>query len=420
MYKNKFWSDFFLFFEDISFISIENDVKKKNSLNVGTIGHVDHGKTTLTAALTQVASCYYGVDGVGQRVYSYEEIDRTREEQERGITINATHVEYTTFARNYVHVDCPGHESYIKNMITGAMQLDVAIVVVSAWDGPQKQTREHLILAKQIGLNNLIIFMNKLDAFIDGDILEIVMFEVLELIEGLDFYNIEWICGSALNAMLAPLSFWGESIRSILDVLDNNFITTLRNSSTSFLMPVKESFSVTGRGTVVTGFVEQGQLKVNDEVEIIGLDEKKIKTTCIGIEAFNKKLDLAEAGLNVGLLLRGIHRNDISRGQVVCLPGTQKIASKILADIYILKPEEGGRKKPIYEGYSPQLYIRTANVKVIISFENKIFKTFLIPGEISDVVLYIDNPLALSPGLRFALREGLTTIGWGLVNTVLE
>lgn len=408
---SNFWGlGFYKFFQS------EENLVGKFQMNVGTIGHVDHGKTTLTAALTRVCSLYFGDSS---KYYSYTDIDKTKEEQERGITINATHVEYFTDYRKYVHVDCPGHEHYIKNMITGAMQLDVAILVVSALDGLQAQTKEHLLLAKQIGLDNLLIFLNKIDLATDIDMFELVCFEIDDMLLSLNFSNIEWTAGSAKSALDDPNSMWGEGIRNILDLLDFGFLVPIRDSISPFLMPIKEALSVTGRGTVVTGFVERGTLSVGDEVEIVGIKPNILKTNCIGIEAFYKSLDKAVAGTNVGLLLRGVRRDDIVRGQVVCLPNSQKLINKFIAEVYTLTGEEGGRNRPIFEGYKPQMFIRTADVTVSVSFENKLFKNFLNPGDVCDIVLNLETPLALSPGLRFALREGKTTIGWGLIIQLL-
>ena len=411
---------------DGSTLNEENKTLKKEDekedefslqLNIGTIGHVDHGKTTLTAALTQVSSIYFSSQS---KEYSYEEIDKTPEEKRRGITINATHVEYYTPFRKYVHVDCPGHEHYIKNMITGAMQLDVAILVISSADGPQEQTIEHLLLARQIGLDNLLIFLNKIDIANDLDMFELVCFEVFDLVDTYDFSNLAWSAGSAVCALEKPDSFWGESIRSVLDLIDFGFLVPDRDLISPFLMPIKEAFSVTGRGTVVTGFVEQGCLKVGSEIEILGVVSNSIKTNCIGIEAFHKSQEETIAGHNVGLLLRGVKREDILRGQVVCIPNSQKLVNKVLAEVYTLKGDEGGRSGPIYEGYKPQMFIRTADVTVSLSLENKLFKPFLTPGDVSDVVFYLETPLALVNGLRFALREGKTTIGFGIILKTLE
>lgn len=391
--------------------------KLKPHCNIGTIGHVDHGKTTLTAAITRVLAHQ------GKAVFkAYDQIDKIPEERERGITIVAAHVNYETDKRHYSHIDCPGHQSYIKNMITGANQMEGAILVVSATDGPQEQTREHIILASQIGLPSIVVFLNKVDALKEASLLELVELETRELLENYKFkgYDLPVISGSARNALdgdLKDTNLLGYvSVLKLMDAVDSYIPQPIRETNLDFLMPIESVFSISGRGTVATGRVDRGTISLNNEVEILGFDEKK-KTSCIGIEMFHKPLDIASAGDNVGLLLRGIKRNSIYRGQVICKPDSISLSKKFKASIYILTKEEGGRSNPFYSFYRPQFFFRTADVTGIITLDGSI--EMVMPGDNVEVEVDLLYSLALEKGLRFTMREGQLTIGAGVVSIVL-
>ncbi len=390
--------------------------RTKPHLNIGTIGHVDHGKTTLTAAITKILA----EQNSAVVVKSYAEIDSAPEEKARGITINSTHVEYETAARHYSHVDCPGHADYVKNMITGAAQMDGAILVVAATDGPMPQTREHILLARQIGIPHLVVYLNKMDAVDDPELVELVEMEVREL---LDFYEfpgdeIPIVHGSALAAVDDSNPKLGkESILKLMSEVDRYIPMPVRDLDKSFLMPVEDVFSISGRGTVVTGRVESGILKVGDTVELAGLAPSK-STTCTGVEMFRKLLDQGQAGDNIGALLRGLSREEIFRGQVLCKPGSIKTAKKFEASLYALNKEEGGRHKPFFTGYSPQVFIRTADITCTITLPEG--KEMVMPGDDTTVTLELINTVAVDLGLRFALREGGRTIGAGVISKIIE
>lgn len=379
-------------------------------LNVGTIGHVDHGKTTLTAALTKVFSDKY---------LSYEEIDSAPEEKERGITIATAHVEYSSKNRHYAHVDCPGHADYIKNMITGAAQMDGAILVVSAVDGPMPQTREHILLARQVGVPNIIVFLNKVDLVDDKELLELVEIEIRELLTSYNYpgETVPVIYGSALKALTKDDSFIGEkSIERLVAAMDTYFPIPMREVDKPFLLPIEDVFSIPGRGTVVTGRVERGTIKVGDEVEILGLKDT-IKSICTGIEMFRKLLDEGLAGDNLGLLLRGVKREDVERGQVVAKVGSIKPHTKFITKIYVLDKDEGGRHTPFFKGYKPQFYFRTTDVtgEVLMPADIKM----VVPGDTVETEVNLIAPVAMEEGLRFAIREGGRTVGAGVVSKIL-
>jgi len=386
----------------------------KPHCNVGTIGHVDHGKTTLTAAITKVLS------EQNLAVYkAYSDIDKIPEERERGITITAAHVEYETEKRHYAHIDCPGHQHYIKNMITGAAQMDGAILVVSAVDGPQEQTREHVILAREIGIPALVVFLNKIDMVKDPDLLEIVEIEVRDLLDQYSFpgLTLPVIPGSATRAIEETLSssskIGRESVLALIKAIDDFIPQPQRSKDKAFLMPIESVFSISGRGTVVTGRIEQGSLKLNEDVEILGLLPTN-KTTCIGIEMFHKEMELAEAGENVGILLRGIKRNAVVKGQVLAKPGSVTVTKSFDAKIYILTKKEGGRHTPFYQDYKPQFFIRTADVTGSFVLKNNV--QAVLPGDTIEVTVNLISMLALQEGLRFTMREGLLTIGTGIIS----
>ncbi|HNK90414.1 MAG TPA: elongation factor Tu [Chitinophagales bacterium] len=395
-----------------------NEKKKfqrtKPHCNVGTIGHVDHGKTTLTAAITKVLA-----DKKLAVYKAYSEIDKIPEERERGITITAAHVEYETEKRHYAHIDCPGHQHYIKNMITGAAQMDGAILVVSAVDGPQEQTREHVILAREIGIPAIVVFLNKVDMLKELDLLELVEYEVRELLEQYSFpgATTTFVSGSAKKAIEEPIESGTKlgrgSIEALITAIDTAIPQPARMKDKPFLMPIEGVFSISGRGTVVTGRIEQGQVKLNEDVEILGLIPT-IKTTCIGIEMFHKEMELAEAGENVGILLRGIKRNAVVRGQVLAKPSSVTAVTSFDAKIYVLTKQEGGRHTPFYEDYKPQFFIRTADVTGSFKLKNNV--QAVLPGDTVEVVVNLIAPVALQEGLRFTIREGQITVGTGIIS----
>jgi elongation factor Tu len=389
--------------------------RTKPHVNVGTIGHVDHGKTTLTAAITMILSKKFG--GSAKK---YDEIDSAPEEKARGITINTAHVEYETATRHYAHVDCPGHADYVKNMITGAAQMDGAILVVSAADGPMPQTREHILLARQVGVPYIIVYMNKADMVDDAELLELVEMEVRELLSKYDFPgdDIPIVIGSALKAMEGDQSDIGEpSIMRLADALDSYIPTPERAIDKPFLMPIEDVFSISGRGTVVTGRVERGVVKVGEEIEIVGI-KPTVKTICTGVEMFRKLLDQGQAGDNVGVLLRGTKREDVERGQVLAKPGSITPHTKFTAEIYVLSKEEGGRHTPFFNGYRPQFYFRTTDVTG--SIELPAGTEMVMPGDNVSITVGLIAPIAMEEGLRFAIREGGRTVGAGVVAKIIE
>ena len=388
--------------------------RNKPHVNIGTIGHVDHGKTTLTAAITTVlANKGYA------EAFKYDEIDKAPEEKERGITINTAHVEYETDNRHYAHVDCPGHADYVKNMITGAAQMDGAILVVSAADGPMPQTREHILLASRVGVDYIVVFLNKADMVDDEELLELVEMEVRDLLNEYKFPGDDTpiIKGSALKALENPTDAEATAcIMELMNAVDSYIPTPERATDKPFLMPVEDVFTITGRGTVATGRVETGVLKVQEEVEIIGLKEEKSKTVITGIEMFRKLLDEAQAGDNIGALLRGIQRTDIERGQVLAKPGTVNPHTNFVGQVYVLKKEEGGRHKPFFDGYRPQFYFRTTDVTGDIKLPEG--KEMVMPGDHIDMEVELITPIAMDEGLRFAIREGGRTVGSGVVSKI--
>jgi elongation factor Tu len=389
--------------------------RSKPHVNVGTIGHVDHGKTTLTAAMTLVLSKLFGGEAK-----AYDQIDAAPEEKARGITINTAHVEYETKNRHYAHVDCPGHADYIKNMITGAAQMDGAILVVSAADGPMPQTREHILLARQVGVPYIVVFMNKADMVDDKELLELVELEVRELLTKYEFPGDKTpiIIGSALKAMEGDTSDMGEgAIMKLAEALDSYIPQPVRITDKPFLMPVEDVFSISGRGTVVTGRVERGQIKVGEEIEIVGL-KPTLKTVCTGVEMFRKLLDEGQAGDNVGILLRGTKREEVERGQVLAKPTTITPHTKFTAEIYVLSKEEGGRHTPFFNGYRPQFYFRTTDVTGSIELAKG--TEMVMPGDNVSITVALIQPIAMEEGLRFAIREGGKTVGAGVVAKVIE
>ena len=392
--------------------------RTKPHVNIGTIGHVDHGKTTLTAAITKVLALK------GQAKFeAYDMIDKAPEERERGITINTAHVEYETDNRHYAHVDCPGHADYVKNMITGAAQMDGAILVVAASDGPMAQTREHILLARQVGVPAIVVFMNKVDQVDDPELLELVEMDIRDILSKYEFPgdDIPIIKGSALAALECastdPSDPAYAPILELMDAVDSYIPTPDRKADLPFLMPVEDTMTITGRGTVATGRVERGQLKLGDEVEIIGLTEERAKTVVTGIEMFRKTLDYAEAGDNIGALLRGVQRKDIERGQVLCKPGTIHPLTKFVGPVYVLKKEEGGRHTPFFTNYRPQFYFRTTDVTGVITLPEG--KEMCMPGDNVEISVELITPIAIEEGLRFAIREGGRTVGSGVVTKVL-
>ena len=390
--------------------------RTKPHCNIGTIGHVDHGKTTLTAAITKVLA-----DRVaGNTATDFANIDKAPEERERGITINTAHVEYETEKRHYAHVDCPGHADYVKNMITGAAQMDGAILVVAATDGVMAQTREHILLARQVGVPAIVVFLNKCDMVDDPELLELVEMEVRELLTEYEFPgdDIPVIKGSALKALEDPKSEWGDKIMELMDAVDSYIPEPARETDKPFLMPVEDIFTITGRGTVATGRVERGVLHVSDEVEIVGINEETQKSVITGIEMFRKQLDEAMAGDNVGLLLRGINRDQIERGQVICKPGSVKCHKKFTAQVYVLTKDEGGRHTPFFTNYRPQFYFRTTDVTGICMLPDGV--EMVMPGDNTEMEVDLIHPIAMEEGLRFAIREGGRTVGSGRVVKILE
>ena len=402
--------------------------RSKPHINIGTIGHVDHGKTTLTAAISATLAIYQ--DGGSSK--KFDEIDSAPEEKARGITINTAHVEYETEGRHYAHVDCPGHADYVKNMITGAAQMDGGILVVSAADGPMPQTREHILLAKQVGVPHLVVFLNKADQVDDEELLELVQLEVQELLESYDFPGdeIPFVSGSALLALQAVeggpkergADKWVDLIYDLMDAIDKYIPTPERETEKTFLMAVEDVFSITGRGTVATGRIERGQINVGDTVELVGLKETK-STTVTGIEMFQKTLDQGMAGDNVGILIRGIQKTEIERGMVLALPGSITPHKKFEAEVYILNKEEGGRHTPFFTGYRPQFYVRTTDVTgTIVQFtgDDGSVAEMVMPGDRIKMTAELINPIAIEQGMRFAIREGGRTVGAGVVSKILE
>ncbi|MCI7713180.1 MAG: elongation factor Tu [Clostridiales bacterium] len=393
--------------------------RTKPHVNIGTIGHVDHGKTTLTAAITK----WLSLQGKAQ-FEAYDSIDKAPEEKERGITINTAHVEYETEARHYAHVDCPGHADYIKNMITGAAQMDGAILVIAATDGPMAQTREHILLARQVGVPAIVVFLNKCDQVDDEELLELVEMEVRELLSTYEFPgdDIPVIKGSALNALISesndPAAPEYACIKELMDAVDSYIPTPPRDDSLPFLMPVEDVFTISGRGTVATGRVERGMLKLSEEVEIVGLTEEKKKTVVTGIEMFHKLLDFAEAGDNIGALLRGVDRNGIERGQVLAKPGSIHPHTKFKGQVYVLSKDEGGRHTPFFNNYRPQFYFRTTDVTGVITLPEGV--EMCMPGDNVEMSVELITPIAIEKGLRFAIREGGRTVGSGAVTEVGE
>ena len=390
--------------------------RTKPHCNIGTIGHVDHGKTTLTAAITAVLADRLGMEPA----VPFDQIDKAPEERERGITINSAHVEYETEKRHYAHVDCPGHADYVKNMITGAAQMDGAILVVAATDGVMAQTREHILLARQVGVPAIVVFLNKCDMVDDPELLELVEMEVRDLLNEYEFPGdeIPVIHGSALKALEDPKSEWGDKIMELMDAVDSYIPEPVRETDKPFLMPVEDVFTITGRGTVATGRVERGVLHVSDELEIVGISEETQKTVVTGIEMFRKTLDEAEAGDNVGLLLRGINRDQIERGQVLCKPGTVKCHKKFTAQVYVLTKDEGGRHTPFFTNYRPQFYFRTTDVTGVCELPEG--TEMCMPGDNTEMTVELIHPVAMEEGLRFAIREGGRTVGSGKVATIIE
>ena len=389
--------------------------RNKPHVNVGTIGHVDHGKTTLTAAITKTLHTRYGFGAA----VDFDKIDKAPEERERGITISTSHVEYETPNRHYAHVDCPGHADYVKNMITGAAQMDGAILVCSAADGPMPQTREHILLSRQVGVPYIVVFLNKCDMVDDEELLELVEMEVRELLNEYEFPGDDTpiIRGSALKALEDPNSEWGDRIIELFEQIDSYIPEPERAVDKPFLMPVEDVFSISGRGTVATGRVERGILKVSDEVEVVGLTEVPRKVVVTGVEMFRKLLDQAQAGDNIGALLRGVARDEIERGQVMAKPGSIKPHTKFEAQVYVLKKEEGGRHTPFFKGYRPQFYFRTTDVTGDITLPEGV--EMVMPGDDVNMIVELITPIAIEEGLRFAIREGGRTVGSGVVVAIL-
>ena len=390
--------------------------RTKPHCNIGTIGHVDHGKTTLTAAITKVLSERVA----GNAKVDFENIDKAPEERERGITISTAHVEYQTEKRHYAHVDCPGHADYVKNMITGAAQMDGAILVVAATDGVMAQTREHILLSRQVGVPYIVVFMNKCDMVDDAELLELVDMEIRELLNEYEFPGDDTpiIQGSALKALEDPMGPWGDKVMELMDAVDSYIPDPVRETEKPFLMPVEDVFTITGRGTVATGRVERGTLNLNDEVEIIGIHEDVRKTVVTGIEMFRKLLDSAEAGDNIGALLRGVQRTEIERGQCLCKPGSVKCHNKFTAQVYVLTKDEGGRHTPFFNNYRPQFYFRTTDVTGVC--ELPAGTEMCMPGDNVEMTVELIHPVAMEQGLRFAIREGGRTVGSGRVVSIVE
>ena len=388
--------------------------RTKPHCNIGTIGHVDHGKTTLTAAITKVLNTRYGT---GEAV-AFDMIDKAPEERERGITISTAHVEYETPNRHYAHVDCPGHADYVKNMITGAAQMDGAILVVAATDGVMAQTKEHILLSRQVGVPYIVVFMNKCDAVDDPELLELVEMEITEQLEEYGFNDCPIIQGSALKALEDPSGEWADKVIELMNTVDEYVPDPQRETDKPFLMPVEDVFTITGRGTVATGRVERGMLKLNEEVEIIGIKEDTRKTVVTGIEMFRKMLDYAEAGDNIGALLRGVQRTEIERGQVLAKPGSVKCHTKFTAQVYVLTKDEGGRHTPFFNNYRPQFYFRTTDVTGVCNLPAG--TEMCMPGDNVEMTIELIHPIAMEQGLTFAIREGGRTVGSGRVATIIE
>jgi len=388
--------------------------RTKPHCNIGTIGHVDHGKTTLTAAITKVLSERVA----GNTATAFENIDKAPEERERGITISTSHVEYETDRRHYAHVDCPGHADYVKNMITGAAQMDGAILVVAATDGVMAQTKEHILLSRQVGVPYIVVFMNKCDMVDDEELLELVEMEITEQLEEYGFNDCPIIKGSALKALEDPNGEWGDKVMELMSTVDEYIPDPQRATDQPFLMPVEDVFTITGRGTVATGRVERGTLHVNEEVEIVGIKEDIKKTTVTGIEMFRKLLDEAQSGDNIGALLRGIKREEIQRGQVLCKPGSIKCHTKFTAQVYVLTKDEGGRHTPFFNNYRPQFYFRTTDVTGLIQLPEG--TEMCMPGDNVEMTIELIHPIAMEQGLTFAIREGGRTVGSGRVATIIE
>ncbi len=388
--------------------------RSKPHCNIGTIGHVDHGKTTLTAAITKTLNARLGT---GQAV-AFDQIDKAPEERERGITISTAHVEYETEKRHYAHVDCPGHADYVKNMITGAAQMDGAILVVAATDGVMAQTKEHILLSRQVGVPYIVVFLNKCDMVDDDELIELTEMEVTENLEEYGFTDCPIIKGSALKALEDPSSEWGDKILELMSKVDEYIPDPVRDTDKPFLMPVEDVFTITGRGTVATGRVERGALHLNDEVEIVGVKEDTRKTVVTGIEMFRKLLDEAQAGDNIGALLRGVQRTDIERGQVVCKPGSITCHKKFTAQVYVLTKDEGGRHTPFFNNYRPQFYFRTTDVTGVCNLPEG--TEMCMPGDNIEMTIELIHPIAMEQGLGFAIREGGRTVGSGKVAKIIE
>ncbi len=388
--------------------------RNKPHCNIGTIGHVDHGKTTLTAAITKVLAERVS----GNEKVDFENIDKAPEERERGITISTAHVEYQTEKRHYAHVDCPGHADYVKNMITGAAQMDGAILVVAATDGLMAQTKEHILLSRQVGVPYIIVFMNKCDMVDDPELLELVEMEITEQLEEYDFTDCPIIKGSALKALEDPNGEWGDKVMELMSTVDEYIPDPERDTDKPFLMPVEDVFTITGRGTVATGRVERGTLHLNDEVEIVGIKEETKKTVVTGIEMFRKMLDEAQAGDNIGALLRGVQRTEIERGQVLAKPGSVTCHKKFTAQVYVLTKDEGGRHTPFFNNYRPQFYFRTTDVTGVCELPGG--TEMCMPGDNVEMTIELIHPIAMEQGLTFAIREGGRTVGSGRVATIIE
>ena len=388
--------------------------RTKPHCNIGTIGHVDHGKTTLTAAITKTL---HERLGTGEAV-AFENIDKAPEERERGITISTAHVEYETEKRHYAHVDCPGHADYVKNMITGAAQMDAGILVVAATDGVMAQTKEHILLSRQVGVPYIVVFLNKCDMVDDEELIELVEMEVTEQLEEYGFNDCPIVKGSALKALEDPMGPWGDKIMELMDTIDSYIPDPQRDTDKPFIMPVEDVFTITGRGTVATGRVEAGVIHLNDEVEIVGIKPEIQKTTVTGIEMFRKLLDEGQAGDNIGALLRGIKREDIVRGQVLCKPGSITCHTKFTAQVYVLTKDEGGRHTPFFNNYRPQFYFRTTDVTGVCNLPAG--TEMCMPGDNVEMTIELIHPIAMSQGLTFAIREGGRTVGSGRVATIIE
>jgi elongation factor Tu len=389
--------------------------RNKPHLNIGTIGHIDHGKTTLTAAITKVLA----ENGTGSEFTDFDKIDKAPEERERGITINSSHVEYETENRHYAHVDCPGHADYVKNMITGAAQMDGAILVVSAADGPMPQTREHIVLARQVGVPYIVVFLNKADTVDDEELLDLVELEVRELLSKYDFPgdDLPVVRGSALKALEGDAE-WTPKILELMAAVDEYVPEPPRDIDKPFLMPVEDVFTITGRGTVATGRVEQGQIKTGEEVEVVGIHRETSKTVVTGVEMFRKLLDSGQAGDNIGALLRGVKREEIERGQVLAKPGSITPHTQFEAQVYVLSKDEGGRHKPFFKGYRPQFYFRTTDVTGVVELKQDV--EMVMPGDNAEMSVELIQPIAMDEGLRFAIREGGRTIGAGAVTKIIK